>query len=236
MRLPRRPRPASSTASASGRALRSTWRSSTATSGAPRSRRPRSWPRSSATGRCGGSTRSIRLRLLLARRLHHARSLPDRAGTRPVRDPPTLLPGALLSQRGRARPRHSGLVTRAVGTRAERRALLALPPARLPDPGDERLGRRLRARSRPSPRPNGRLLRGEGEGRAGARRPARDGHAREDEAAGEGRRGLARCSPRALGLRGPLRRRRPSATAGSSSSRTNVSRTPLPAADHQVGP
>ena len=60
MRLPRRPRPASSTASGSGRALRSTWRSSTATSGAPRSQRPRSWPRSSATGRCAGSTRSTR--------------------------------------------------------------------------------------------------------------------------------------------------------------------------------
>ena len=56
----RRPRPVSSTASGSARPRPSTWPSSTATSGARRSRPPRSWRRSCATGRCAGWTRSSR--------------------------------------------------------------------------------------------------------------------------------------------------------------------------------
>ena len=72
------------------------------------------------------------LRLRLARRLHHARALAPSSAARALRDPPPLVPGALLR---RDRP---GRGSRAA---SERRALRALPPARLPDPRARTPGR-----------------------------------------------------------------------------------------------
>ena len=98
------------------------------------------------------STRSTRIRLRLARRLHHARPLGGRPRARPVRDPPPLVPGALLlgtsSRRATVGPPSAARVA-------------ALPAARLPHPRHERLGGRQRGRRDRAARPEDRLLRGQ---------------------------------------------------------------------------
>src|SRR5262249_46137412 len=77
----------------------------------------------------------------------------------------------------------------------------------------QRLGGRIRARSRASPRLDARVLRGEVEGRPALRRSARDGHAGE----GSSRASRGRCVVRRPSgdarLACPLRRRRRSRPA-----------------------
>ena len=122
-RLRRRPRHVSSTASASGRRRLRTGPSSTVTRRAPRSPQPRSSPRSFATGRCGASTRSTRATASRHMSGTSRRVTPGSCGSA-ARARSTGAPSrrsaisAKKSSPGSQRPS-----TRAVGTRAERRAL-----------------------------------------------------------------------------------------------------------------
>ena len=152
-----------------------------------------------------------RLRLLLARRLHHAvaqrRGAPDRA----ERDPPPVVPGALLPRAMPSLELVAGRRARTVPRQPVRAAGgVVVPAARLPrrsrrtcgSPGTSSTSSRAAART---------VVFCEVKSKAGPRlrRPARDGDAREGAARPARRRDVARAArPACAGFTRPLRRGR----------------------------
>src|SRR6266511_1055051 len=117
MRSRRLRRSASSTASASVRAHLSTAQSSTGTSAAPRSRQPRSSPRSFATARCAACTPSIPITASPPTSATSPRATPRSFASV---DPRTST--AARSRRSAMRTSTRSRNTKALGTAAERRA------------------------------------------------------------------------------------------------------------------
>ena len=142
------------------------------------------------------------VRLLLARRLHHADALDgscSRTGRRPIH-------------------RRSWRATVLCGTRASAERVGTTACAATASSA-RTSGRRLRARPGRPPRPQPRLLRGEGQVRDRLRRSARDGHEREGAARAACGGHVARGEPGARRLCDSIRRRRRARHASWSASR-----------------